>query len=84
MSGLFRIGFEVRGPIHLLARAIDVMARLDLTPEAMTIERVDGGLRIQARITAPEALARLCVARLANQIGLEVVAFEGVHPEDLA
>jgi hypothetical protein len=54
----------VSGGVRGLARVVDVLALLELTPEALYSVSVDDGVSIRLEFTADARRAALCQARL--------------------
>jgi hypothetical protein len=53
-----------RGDVRSLARVVDVLALLEMTPEDLHSARHEEGLRIRFRLTADGRRADLCRARI--------------------
>jgi hypothetical protein len=60
-----------------MARALDVLTRLDLMPRSLAVRRRGDHWRGVLRVEAPGPLVALCVKRLRNQVKLRAVVVRG-------
>jgi hypothetical protein len=78
------ITLNAHGCIQDLARVIDVLARLDLTPRKLSVKHRADGWRALMKVDAARPVIVLCVERLRNQFALTGVVARDAQGAEIA